>query len=545
MMAKGPVPMKQNLIILLLCTGLCPLYPAEKQGVRRGYENPYKANIVSFVPSKENLLGQYKKAYAACEKVLKTLPADTQSLQVLSCWKNMIHALKSLHQYEKLEPLRREFLARYPRNIPFLAGLDMEAVAPFGYWKDHQFYRGEPGQTDLPIFSKLKEDRRTLLRYLTDPVTLQAAEQAADPELKRLYFLNLRKILLVGNESLSPRELEILNKCTKILRKDPLNKASLKIRIPSGDIPANTNAKDLHSVLNSLFANDKTCSFRDLKQCRLSSGGYGWMSDITEAPHLLLTAWGCEATQFLGRTMNDPAAIAETSKTATFLSNHLAERYQAVKAGKATWNDDDAFLACAAGRLGYSAAIMRMYTVRKTLSPFANIMIARALPESTGEYRQLRKELQSLQPTDAKTMAAYLVFLRETSPGDLRIPQLQQALRKAPHSLWKARALYGEKTDETIVNKPYGLTIKADPANGILEIVAENELHFLRIGVPGNLPAPQYGFRTYDNGTRAIHRTTEKGQEYLLFCKLPAGRHIIHLPPFDATGKITAECYNF
>ena len=424
--------MKKNLLILLLCIGNSPLYPAEKQGVRRGYENPYKANIVSFVPSKENLLGQYKKAYAACDKILKTLPADTQSLQVLSCWKNMIHALKSLHQYEKLEPLRREFLARYPRNISFLAGLDIKAVAPFGYWKDHQFYRGEPERPDLPIFSKLKEDRKTLLRYLTDPRTLQAAEQAADPELKRLYFINLRKILLIGNEPLSPRELEILNKCSKILRKDPLNKASLKIRIPGGNPPANIATKDLHTILNSLFANDKICSFRDLKQCRLSSGGYGWVADITEAPHLLLTAWGCEATQFLGKTMNDPAAIAESGRTAALLSSHLAERYQSVKAGKTTWNDQDAFLACAAGRLGHSAAIMRMYTVRQTLSPFANIMIARALPEMTAEYRTICKELQSLQPADTKTMAAYLVFLRETSPENPRIPQLQQALRKAP-----------------------------------------------------------------------------------------------------------------
>ena len=268
------------------------------------------------------------------------------------------------------------------------------------------------------------------------------------------------------------------------------------------------------------------------------------MSDITEAPHLLLTAWGCEATQFLGRTMNDPAAIAETSKTATFLSNHLAARYQAVKAGKTTWNDDDAFLACAAGRLGYSAAIMRMYTVRKTLSPFANIMIARALPDSTGEYRTICKELQSLQPTDAKTMAAYLVFLRETSPKDSRIPQLQNALRKTPYSLWKARALYDEKVTDSTTNKPSGLTIKADPENGILEIVAEKELHFLRIGVPGNLPAPAHGFRTYENQTKSIHRTTNNGREFLIFCTLPPGKHIINLPPFT-TGTITAEYYNF
>ena len=537
--------MKKNLLILpLLCIGLLPLYPAEKQGVRRGYENPYKANIVNFVPSKENLLGQYKKAYAACEKVLKTLPADTQSLQVLSCWKNMIHALKSLHQYEKLEPLRNEFLARYPRNIPFLAGLDIEAVAPYGYWKDHQFHRGEPEQPDFPIFSKLKEDRQTLLRYLTDQRTLQAAEQAADPELKRLYFINLRKILLIGNEHLSPRELAILNKCTKILHKDPLNKASLKIRIPGGNARAYIPAKDLYTVLMSLFANDKTCSFRDLKRCRMSSGGYGWLPDITEASHLLLTVWGCEATQFLGKTMNDPAAIAENAETATMLSRHLAERYQSVKAGKTTWNDQDAFLACAAGRLGHSAAIMRMYAVRKNLSAFANIMIARALPESTGEYRQLCKELRSLQPIDAKTMAAYLVFLRETAPGDLRIPQLQQALRKAPHSLWKARALYGEKINSTIANKPSGLAIKADPENGILEITAEKDVPFLRIRVPGDLPAPQNGFRTYENGTRSIHCKTEKNREHLYFCNLPAGKHIIHLPPFVA-GKIAAECYNF
>lgn len=538
------MPMKMNLLILLLCIGSLSLFSAEKQGVRRGYENPYKAHISNFVPSKENLLGQYKKAFAACEKVLKTLPPNTQSLQVISCWKNMIHALKNLNQYEKLEPLRRDFLARYPRNIPFLAGLEIEAVAPYGYWQDHKFYRGEPEKPDLPIFPKLKEDRKLLLRYMTDPYTLRAAEHVADPVLKKLYFINLRKILLTGSEHLTPHELQCLRICGKYLRNEPLNKAALKINIPGGsNMPHLPPARNFHTTLLRIFANDPNASYRELKQFRLSDNGYGWMPDITEASCLRLTAWGCEATQFLGRIRKDRAALPEPEQTSLMLGSHLAARYQLIQKGKSAWNDDDAFLACAAGRLGNAAAIIRMYEVRKKLSPFANIMIARTLPETMKEYRIICKELQSLQPKDAKTMAAYLIFLREKMPRDPRIPALQNALRKMPFSLWKARALYGEKVVNASPEKPEGLIIHAVPENGTLELTAKKDLHFLRIGLPGKLPAPLHGFHIY-NETQAIHRESENGREFLLFCKLSAGKHVIKLPPFNK-GKISAECYNF
>lgn len=538
------MPVKKNLIILL-CIGLLPLFSAEKQGVRRGYTNPYEANISKFSPSKENLLGQYKKAYASCEKVLKQLPQNTQSLQVISCWKNMVHALKALNQYEKLEPLRGKFLSRFPRNVPFLAGLDIEAIAPFGYWQDHRFYRGEPEKPYLPIFPKLKEDRKLLLRYMTDPYTLQAAENAADPTLKRLYFINLRKILLIGNEPLTHYEVQCLSKCSRILRNEPLNRAALRINIPRGsNIYPDYPKHNLHTVLLRIFADDPGYTFRELRRFRLPDAGYGWMPDLTEASHLLPTAWGCEATQFLGRIRKDRAAIPESRQTSLRLGNHLAARYKLVREGKSTWNDNDAFLACAAGRIGNTTAVIRMYPVRKKLSPFANIMIARALPETTEEYRTICSELRTLQPKDAKSMAAYLTFLREKMPNDPRIPDLQKAVRRTPFSLWKARALYGEKVLPSSRKMPAGLMIDADPANGQLKLTVKKELHYLRIGLPGTMPVPHCGFRTFDHDTQAIHREAGKDREYLLFCRLPAGQYMIRLPAFKK-GTITAECYNF
>ena len=535
----------KKLLFILLFTGLFSVFSAEKQGVRPGYENPYTANITRFVPIPLNLQGQYKKAYAACENILKTLPENTQSLQVLCCWKNMVHALKALQQNEKLEPLRSQFLKRYPRNIPFLAALDLEAIPPFGHWQDHTFKRGEPGKIPLPIFPKWKEDRMLLLRHLTDPYTLQLAQRVPDPELKKLYFINLRKMLLTGNEPLSAREVQLLQECNKILRKVPLDKKTLIVKIPRGSetVTEQQFQYDFHTVLLGLFAKDTTFSFRDLKSFRLPSGGYGLLPDITEKPHLLLTAWGCEATQFLGRIQNDPAAIPERKETVSLLANHLTKRYTQIKNGKEIWNDEDAFLAYTASRLGQRTNIIRMYDIRQKLSPFARIMIARALPENTVEHRTICNELKTLQPEDAKTLAAYLIFLRETAPADPRIPALKKQAAATPFSLWKARALYGSK----IIAPPQippGLEIKTEPKNGKLILYAKPPLQFLRIGLPEILPAPAHGFRTYENQTKSIHRTTNNGREFLIFCTLPPGKHIIDLPPFTP-GTITAEYYNF
>ena len=181
----------KKFILPVLFSGILSVSAGEKITVKPGYENPYTANITRFVPSPLILLGQYKKAYSFCEKQLKELPADSQSLQVLSCWKNMVHALKALQQNEKLEPLRRDLLNRFPRNIPFLAGLDLESIPPYGYWLDHTFHRGEPADTSLPVFSKLKEDRKILLRYLTDPITVKMAQQVSEPEMKHYHPANL------------------------------------------------------------------------------------------------------------------------------------------------------------------------------------------------------------------------------------------------------------------------------------------------------------------------------------------------------------------
>lgn len=538
----------KKFILPVLFSGILSVSAGEKITVKPGYENPYTANITRFVPSPLILLGQYKKAYSFCEKQLKELPADSQSLQVLSCWKNMVHALKALQQNEKLEPLRRDLLNRFPRNIPFLAGLDLESIPPYGYWLDHTFYRGEPADTFLPVFSKLKEDRKILLRYLTDPITVKMAQQVSDPELKKLYFLNLRKILLTGNETLSSRELTLLHICNDLLRKVPLDKKSLFIKIPKGnDLPITGTQcfnSNFHSTLLAVFANNNSASFAQLKQYRLPSGGYGLLPDITESAHPLLTAWGCEATQFLGRIMNDPSALPDTKDTTSILTKFLAERLYLINSGKDMWNDNDAFIACAVSHLGQPATVLRMYQVRQKLSPFAKIMLARSLPVQLEEYRVICDELKALKTNDAKTLAALLAFLRERFPADPRIPILKKQVAATPFSLWKARALYGEKVaQEKLI--PSGLTIKADPQNGKLELHVKQDLHFLRIGfsrhdIPASIPV----FRTYENQTKAIHREIKAKWEFLLFCTLPAGKHVIPLPSF-APGTITAECYRF
>ena len=498
--------MKRLCVLLIMLAGLTAA--GENPAAPPGYTNAYTAHIKNTVLSPLNLQGQYLKAYAECDDRLKQLSGDTQSIQVLVCWNNMRYALNGLNRSDELKPLRDAILAKFKHNIPFLAALNMKSVPPYGYWQDHQFHRGDPPDQSIPLFSCYRADRAEILSILLDPEVLRLADRAKDAELRGHFFHNLQTVLRSG----SPTR-EEQRKAAEFFQRYP---ASIQ-PIPAPDHPEKADCPpgmDLYTILYSLFANDGKYSPRDLKAHRIPDGSYGFMSDLTESGDHLLTAWACEALLHL---YQDPARKSQVDlhvESIRYLTRKLAEDHGEQKG----LDDVSSFMASVAARAGHPAAAMRMFENRSKLSLFGKIQLARALPEGIEETRILRHELKNVKPETPESLAVYCLYLRERDPRNARLAAVEKSLRAQPPSLWKARALAGERF-AIPENQP---EIRQEIRGNTLILHAAKPLRFVKVRPRKTLRPPEQGFWLTEKGY-AVHCGIESGIPVMYFCDLPAG----------------------
>ncbi len=423
-----------------------------------------------------NAASRYADAYRECAMRLRNLPAGTQDLNVIYCYKNMIYALTALGRGEEIPALQKLFFTKYRDCLPFLAVLPFQKFENAGYFEDGKWIPGEhPDQKRL--FHCTARQRVKLLRLLLDPANMEKAKKAS-PEIRFFYFRGVAEILIrTGAPYLlengtrldylpevewhekwipdeyrfripaAPPDREFLNEAFRQMesavreQKNPdfSKKAAALLAEqksnadPDAVLTVSYTEKIKQRIENYRKERQKTDirqSFPDHMSLLLDydldfrgrtciGGGWGYAYSPAEYPDLELTA--------LILLAHPDAWNSETEK---YLSRYLKKRYSDCLRYRSQWTDLDLLL-FSVSHYADRGVWMTLEEQKNRLSLFGLSMLA----YRTGKPEQKVYDALSFDPEtkalfvkDVRTTAALLRYLQKHEPASLLIPYLEKYL---------------------------------------------------------------------------------------------------------------------